>query len=175
MPTHFRPPTALLNSCHPVLPPVISTQPGWRDAAGVAALADSLGPDVAGKVLVDATNPLSAFPDLEVLWNGTSGVWLVCCRAALAYTNAWLVQLHCSCPMTGARSQRCCQVSRYGTCSRASQPTLLFVLYCALCDVATGGELLAAGIPSAHVYKAFNTIGTTVMEAVEDMGYPVQL
>lgn len=89
---------------------LILAVPGWRDAAGVAALADSLGPDVAGKVLVDATNPLSAFPDLEVLWNGTSG-----------------------------------------------------------------GELLAAGIPSAHVYKAFNTIGTTVMEAVEDMGYPVQL
>lgn len=45
---------------------------GWRDADGVAALAASLGPGVAGKVVVDATNPLTPFPDLEVLWNSTS-------------------------------------------------------------------------------------------------------
>lgn len=38
-----------------------------------------------------------------------------------------------------------------------------------------GGELLAAGLPGAHVFKAFNTCGTSVMAAVEEMGYPVQM
>jgi hypothetical protein len=48
------------------------------------------------------------------------------------------------------------------------------MLCCAvLCGA--GGELLAAGLPDSHVYKAFNTVGTTVMAAVEDMGYPVQM
>lgn len=48
-------------------------QPGWRDEQAAATLAASLGPAVAGKVVVDATNPLTGFPGLEVLWNGTSG------------------------------------------------------------------------------------------------------
>lgn len=89
---------------------VVLAIPGWWDADGVAAVVESLGPGISGKVVVDATNPLSGFPGLEVLWNGTSG-----------------------------------------------------------------GELLAAGLPDSHVYKAFNTVGTTVMAAVEDMGYPVQM
>lgn len=47
---------------------------GWRDAAAVATLVDTLAPGgVAGKVVVDATNPLTPFPELEVLCNGTSG------------------------------------------------------------------------------------------------------
>lgn len=52
---------------------VLPDMPGWRDAVRVAAVVDSLGPGIAKKVVVDATNPLSGFPDLEVLWNGTSG------------------------------------------------------------------------------------------------------
>jgi hypothetical protein len=39
----------------------------------------------------------------------------------------------------------------------------------------TGGELLSAVLPDCHVYKAFNTCGTSVMAAVEEMGYPVQM
>jgi predicted dinucleotide-binding enzyme len=39
----------------------------------VQQLTSWLGPDVAGKVVIDATNPLSPYPGLEVLWNGTSG------------------------------------------------------------------------------------------------------
>lgn len=46
---------------------------GWRDASRATTVVDSLGPGIANKVVVDATKPLSGFPDLEVLWNGTSG------------------------------------------------------------------------------------------------------
>lgn len=38
-----------------------------------------------------------------------------------------------------------------------------------------GGELLSAALPNSFVFKAFNTVGTSVMAAVEDMGYPVQM
>jgi hypothetical protein len=46
---------------------------GMRDRAAVQQLAGALGPAVAGKAVVDATNPLSPYPGLEVLWDGTSG------------------------------------------------------------------------------------------------------
>jgi hypothetical protein len=46
---------------------------------------------------------------------------------------------------------------------------------CCAVPCGAGGELLAAGLPDSHVYKAFNIVGTTVMAAVEDMGYPVQM
>jgi hypothetical protein len=46
---------------------------GMRKASAVQQLASSLGPAVAGKVVIDATNPLTPYPGLEVLWDGTSG------------------------------------------------------------------------------------------------------
>jgi hypothetical protein len=46
---------------------------GMRDRAAAEQLAESLGPAVAGKVIIDATNPLTPYPNLEVLWDGTSG------------------------------------------------------------------------------------------------------
>jgi len=51
---------------------VILAMPGANDDAGIKAIAAGL-PSVAGKVVIDATNPLSAFPALEVRWTGTSG------------------------------------------------------------------------------------------------------
>eukprot|EP00878_Enallax_costatus_P013208 GHUV01013806.1.p1 GENE.GHUV01013806.1~~GHUV01013806.1.p1 ORF type:complete len:170 (+),score=44.95 GHUV01013806.1:1605-2114(+) len=52
---------------------VLLAVPGMRDATAVQGFLDSLGSDICGKIFVDATNPLTAFPGLEVLWNGTSG------------------------------------------------------------------------------------------------------
>lgn len=56
----------------------------------------SLGPDIAKKVIVDVTNPLTPFPDLEVLWNGnTSGEGSVGAAVALLTLSdsrtGWLV------------------------------------------------------------------------------------
>ena len=77
--------------------------PGSPEDAAIAAAAKSLGPGIKGKVLIDATNPLGPYPELEVRWvQGTS------------------------------------------------------------C-----GEVLAAALPDAHVYKAFNTIGAEHMAAAD--------
>jgi predicted dinucleotide-binding enzyme len=38
-----------------------------------------------------------------------------------------------------------------------------------------GGELLAAALPASHVYKAFNTIGTSVLGAPDGVGVPVTM
>ncbi len=46
---------------------------GARTLEGVKEAAALLGPGIVGKVLVDATNPLSPWPELDVLWDGTSG------------------------------------------------------------------------------------------------------
>ncbi|GLC35776.1 hypothetical protein PLESTB_000493000 [Pleodorina starrii] len=52
---------------------VILAVPGSNDDAGIQAIASSLGADVKGKVLIDATNPLTPYPGLEVRWTGKSG------------------------------------------------------------------------------------------------------
>lgn len=39
----------------------------------IREVAASLGPEISGKVLIDATNPLSKYPALEVRWDGKSG------------------------------------------------------------------------------------------------------
>ncbi|KAG5178098.1 hypothetical protein JKP88DRAFT_202007 [Tribonema minus] len=52
---------------------IILATPGAYEDEGITKLAESLG-DVTGKVIIDVTNPLSAFPGLEVRWKqGTSG------------------------------------------------------------------------------------------------------
>eukprot|EP00775_Hariotina_reticulata_P004733 gene4733-4983_t len=91
---------------------VIVAVPGVavRDADGVAKFAESLGPKISGKIVIDATNPMTPFPDVEVLWNGTSG-----------------------------------------------------------------GELMQAGLPGAKVYKAFNTVGTSLMLQPDVLGTPISL
>lgn len=52
---------------------VILAIPGMRTQEAYDALASSLGSGIEGKVVLDATNPLSAFPALEVLYENTSG------------------------------------------------------------------------------------------------------
>jgi hypothetical protein len=37
------------------------------------AIAEYLGPGVKNKVVIDASNPLSAYPNLECIWDKTSG------------------------------------------------------------------------------------------------------
>jgi hypothetical protein len=89
-----------------------------------------------------------------VRYNSTSGT--LCCDGACFFGSDTVHKAFCCCAVL------CCVVL---CCA---------VLCCAvLCGA--GGELLAAGLPDSHVYKAFNTVGTTVMAAVEDMGYPVQM
>ncbi|KAG2499287.1 hypothetical protein HYH03_002865 [Edaphochlamys debaryana] len=52
---------------------IIVAVPGAHDDAGVKAIAESLGPEVAGKVVIDATNPLGGWPGLDARWKeGTS-------------------------------------------------------------------------------------------------------
>jgi hypothetical protein len=51
--------------------------PGSHNDDGIKQTASLLGPGIKGKVLIDATNPLSAFPSLEVRWEGKSGGPLV--------------------------------------------------------------------------------------------------
>lgn len=51
--------------------------PGSHSDDGIKQTASLLGPGIEGKVLIDATNPLSAFPSLEVRWEGKSGEPLV--------------------------------------------------------------------------------------------------
>eukprot|EP00605_Chrysophyceae_sp_TOSAG23-4_P000226 GSChrysophyteH1.ASY1.ANO1.263.1 assembled CDS len=61
---------------------VILAVPGMRTQEQYNACAASLGAGAEGKVVIDATNPLTAFPELAVLWDGnTSGGEM--CAAAL--------------------------------------------------------------------------------------------
>lgn len=114
-----------------------------RDAAAVACLAAALGPGVAGKVVVDATNPLTGFPGLEVLWDGTSGVQAV----PDAQTEpGWVHGL-----LMGRMP---------------AAPVLQHA----------GGELLQAGLPQGtRVFKAFNTLGTSVMAAPDALGQRISM
>ncbi|GFR41283.1 hypothetical protein Agub_g1798 [Astrephomene gubernaculifera] len=52
---------------------VILAVPGSNDDAGIKQMAASMGPEILGKVVVDATNPLTPYPGLEVRWSGRSG------------------------------------------------------------------------------------------------------
>ncbi|WIA20789.1 hypothetical protein OEZ85_005149 [Tetradesmus obliquus] len=89
---------------------LILAVPGMRDRAAAEQLASSLGPGVAGKVVIDATNPLTPYPGLEVLWDGSSG-----------------------------------------------------------------GELLQAALPTAHVFKAFNSMWTPLMQQPDALGQPISM
>ncbi|EFJ39324.1 hypothetical protein VOLCADRAFT_108682, partial [Volvox carteri f. nagariensis] len=55
---------------------VVLAVPGAHSDAGIKAIASDLGADIKGKVLIDATNPLSPYPGLEVRWTGKSGLYL---------------------------------------------------------------------------------------------------
>jgi predicted dinucleotide-binding enzyme len=102
---------------------------------------ESLGPGIANKVVVDATNPLSGFPELEVLWNGTSGTGVVLpCRPRAS--AAVFDSQHAYDTVTACK-QQCC-------------------LRAVMCRAVTGGELLSAALPDSFVFKAFNTLGTSV-------------
>lgn len=52
---------------------VVLATPGAHTDTQMKDLAASLGPNIKGKVLVDVTNPLSAYPGLEVRWTNSSG------------------------------------------------------------------------------------------------------
>lgn len=52
---------------------ILLTTPGTIDEAAVSALAKSLGEGVKGKVLIDATNPLTGWPALAIPWGEKSG------------------------------------------------------------------------------------------------------
>eukprot|EP01098_Paradermamoeba_levis_P000814 TRINITY_DN10942_c0_g1_i1.p1 TRINITY_DN10942_c0_g1~~TRINITY_DN10942_c0_g1_i1.p1 ORF type:complete len:222 (-),score=51.31 TRINITY_DN10942_c0_g1_i1:121-786(-) len=47
------------------------TVPGQHKFGDNKAVADSLGPGAKGKVIIDATNPLSPYPGLETRWDGS--------------------------------------------------------------------------------------------------------
>lgn len=49
---------------------ILLTVPGMRLEEEYAALASQLGSGAEGKAIIDATNPLSPFPDLAVYWDG---------------------------------------------------------------------------------------------------------
>ncbi|GLI68955.1 hypothetical protein VaNZ11_013482 [Volvox africanus] len=51
---------------------VILAVPGSYDDAGIKGIASDLGPNIKGKVLIDATNPVTPYPSLEVRWTGKS-------------------------------------------------------------------------------------------------------
>lgn len=38
-----------------------------------------------------------------------------------------------------------------------------------------GGELLQAALPTAHVFKAFNSIGTPLMQQPDALGQPISM
>lgn len=54
---------------------IVLATPGSNNAEGIIAGGAALGPGVASKVIIDATNPLTSYPGLEVRWggDGTSG------------------------------------------------------------------------------------------------------
>jgi len=52
---------------------IILTVPGMRTQEEYDSLSTTLGPGITGKVIIDCTNPLSNFPNLEVHHDGTSG------------------------------------------------------------------------------------------------------
>jgi predicted dinucleotide-binding enzyme len=100
---------------------VILATPGAHDDAGIRELAATLG-DATGKVVIDATNPLSSFPTgLAVRWElGTSGgealqaalpgaaVYKVrLCRVSLLVVGAsWLCVSHYKCTHLPVPPQR---------------------------------------------------------------------
>ena len=55
--------------------------PGMTTQEQYNACAASLGAGAAGKVVIDATNPLSAFPSLEVYWDGNTSGGEMCSEA----------------------------------------------------------------------------------------------
>lgn len=96
--------TALLTT-RPVSPPPPRLR-AWPPAGshndeGVQAIAASLGTGAEGKAVLDATNPLSAFPGLHVRWQlGTSDQQSpleqpVTGRVREALLNTWGYMWHC--------------------------------------------------------------------------------
>lgn len=53
--------------------PTLPAGLGMREPAEYTELAQQMGPGIKGKVLIDATNPLTPYPVMDILWNGTSG------------------------------------------------------------------------------------------------------
>jgi hypothetical protein len=51
----------------------------------------------------------------------------------------------------------------------------IFVLFFFLRTCSAGGELLQEGLPDAQVYKAFNTIGTSLMKQPDALGRPISM
>ena len=53
---------------------MLLTVPGMRSQEQYTSLATLLGDGINRKVVLDATNPVSSYPALEVIWDGsTSG------------------------------------------------------------------------------------------------------
>lgn len=48
---------------------IILAIPGAHSDEAIQKIVETLGPDVGGKVLIDATNPLTHYPQLEVRWD----------------------------------------------------------------------------------------------------------
>lgn len=49
---------------------IILAVPGSHENSGIQRIAESLGPGAENKPIIDATNPLSSYPNLEIRWTG---------------------------------------------------------------------------------------------------------
>lgn len=84
---------------------VILATPGMRSTTQAQHTAQLLGPGAAGKVVIDATNPLSPWPALDVLWDGTSGGR----HGVLNDASCWCTPTHSpSCPGASSTALPAC-------------------------------------------------------------------